>query len=403
MSIRLILVGPPRQRRHSACLTLGHFGSGEWGLLAERTVQSELGDLVLFAAHATGHAANTPATTAIASPSPSPSPINRRHSAFQCTRGRSSSRLQPKKRPLSGQLGTLPAPADFKRMRPPLATSCMDAGLCVNANDIEQASVQRLQQRDGESINPTRSIPLSVSASGCVNRPLLELPNLAPSHTPQIDRQSPGIKRPSFSVCLACGRCLFPTTGIFSPIRWSTVSTQNVKAFSKPSSVSLWWTPGRRPRKENTPSVLYSTTVQRPDSLGLQGLPRGVFLSLVTLISIPAELSAAALPTGWDIAPLLTVVGAFEIYAHGSYRTHPLPIGDHRECNSKFRSLGGLCTPEIRLACGPAIITHTKSPRSDRTQGHLSAWTATAPGQIMSRGPSSHHTSFPPPVRTGSR
>jgi hypothetical protein len=137
LGIRLILVGR-RRVRSSFREHVSYSGAAVNGGALQRAQSSpSLKALVSVSARATGHAANTPATTAIASPSPSP--INRRQSAFQCTRGRSSSRLQPKKRPLSGQLGPLPVPADFKRMRPPLATSCKNAGRCVNPNNVEQA------------------------------------------------------------------------------------------------------------------------------------------------------------------------------------------------------------------------------------------------------------------------
>lgn len=161
-------VSQPPSPRHLTCLERRHFVRRQTGAPRRGNstpcmyIRSESGNLVSVSAHATGHAANTPATTTTIA-----SPINRRQPAFQCARSRSSSRLQPKKRPLSGQLGTFPVPADFKRMRPPLATSCKDAGgLCVNANDVEQGSDHSIQQTDGESVSSRRLIPPSISASG---------------------------------------------------------------------------------------------------------------------------------------------------------------------------------------------------------------------------------------------
>jgi hypothetical protein len=115
-------------------------------------------------------------------------------------------------------------------------------------------------------------------------------------------------------------------------IRGSLVCAQNVKAFSKPSSVSAWWAlasiniAARSYNQERETLRRCDQLPKGPIHLTSKDCPVGVFLFLVAVISTSAEPKAATLPTGRDTSSLLhsrsaRVPRTHTLFAHiGSYR-----------------------------------------------------------------------------------
>lgn len=190
-------------------------------------------------------------------------PSHRRPPRFDARCSRSSCRLQPEKRPPAGQLGHISPPADFKRMRPPLATSCKmlvyasASASTSRFNDVNtraRLGVHMLRQaRAGQGGQETSVLPSNANcclSSTCKQSLLRRLLDCRVSQRQQWmecvaaerphsadDTTGRGIKWPSFGgPSSACGR-VWP--------RASSESAQKRQSFSCSTPVSARWTPGQ--------------------------------------------------------------------------------------------------------------------------------------------------------------